>query len=77
LGTKVGRPKHMRIMPGGALDASNDENKISSIFVGQRLDEHRGAFCLEYPMDKGMITESGFNSMIRLWEVCVLNHEIG
>lgn len=70
LGTKVGRTKHMRIMPGGALESSSDEsNKISSIFVGQKLDEHRGAFYLEYPMDKGMITESGWNAMTRLWEV--------
>ena len=57
-------------MPGGALESSSDEsNKISSIFVGQKLDEHRGAFYLEYPMDKGMVTESGWNSMTRLWEV--------
>ena len=60
----------MRIMPGGALESSSDEsNKISSIFVGQKLDEHRGAFYLEYPMDKGMITDSGWNAMTRLWEV--------
>jgi hypothetical protein len=60
----------MRIMPGGALESSSDEsNKISSIFVGQKLDEHRGAFYLEYPMDKGMVTESGWNAMTRLWEV--------
>ena len=57
-------------MPGGALESSSDESsKISSIFVGQKLDEHRGAFYLEYPMDKGMVTESGWNAMTRLWEV--------
>ncbi|GAX09951.1 hypothetical protein FisN_11Lh061 [Fistulifera solaris] len=67
LGTKVGRPKHMRIMPGGALEGEQDLGP-SSVFVGRKLDEHRGAFVLEYPMDKGVVTESGWDSMERLWE---------
>jgi hypothetical protein len=61
-------------MPGGALETdtannNTNENKISSIVVGQKLDDHRGAFYLQYPMDKGMITDSGWDAMIRLWEV--------
>jgi hypothetical protein len=65
VGTKVGRPKHMRIMPGGALELDQG----SSIFVGPKLDEHRGAFVLEHPMDKGMVTDGGWDAMERLWEV--------
>ena len=59
----------MRIMPGGALEADKDLSGPSSIFVGRKLDEHRGAFLLEYPMDKGYVTEGGWDAMERLWEV--------
>lgn len=68
IGTKVGRAKHMRIMPGGALEADKDLSGPSSIFVGRKLDEHRGAFLLEYPMDKGYVTDGGWDAMERLWE---------
>lgn len=61
----MGRTKHLRIMPGGALES--DEG--SSIFVGPRLEEHRGAFFLEYPMDKGVVQDNGWDAMERLWEV--------
>ena len=71
IGTKVGRAKHMRIMPGGALEADKDLSGPSSIFVGRKLDEHRGAFLLEYPMDKGYVTEGGWDAMERLWEVSI------
>ena len=63
LGTKVGRAKHMRIMPGGALESEGP------LVVGKKLDEHRGAFVLEYPMDKGAVTDNGWDAMERLWEV--------
>lgn len=69
IGTKVGREKHMRIMPGGALE--QDQQEVagrSSVFVGRKLDEHRGAFILEYPMDKGHVVEGGWDSMERVWE---------
>lgn len=59
----------MRIMPGGALEADKDLSGPSSIFVGRKLDEHRGAFVLEYPMDKGHVTDNGWDAMERLWEV--------
>ncbi|GKY91535.1 hypothetical protein MPSEU_000126900 [Mayamaea pseudoterrestris] len=69
LGTKVGRSKHLRIMPGGAL-----EQEGSSIYVGQKLDEHRGAFLLEYPMDKGAVLDSGWDAMEALWEHVYSKH---
>ena len=36
-------------------------------FVGRKLDEHCGAFYLEYPMDKGAIRN--WDAMEHLWEV--------
>lgn len=68
IGTKVGRAKHMRIMPGGALEAEQSLSGPSSVFVGQKLDEHRGAFLLEYPMDKGHVVDGGWDAMESLWE---------
>lgn len=61
----------MRIMPGGALEVDKDLSGPSSIFVGRKLDEHRGAFVLEYPMDKGYVTDNGWDAMEQLWEVCL------
>lgn len=72
IGSKVGRAKHMRIMPGGALEADKDLSGPNSVFVGRKLDEHRGAFLLEYPMDKGAVTEGSWDAMERLWEVSLL-----
>jgi centractin len=69
VGTKVGRSKHMRIMPGGALEHDSEMAGPSSVFVGKKLDEHRGAFLLEYPMDKGAVVGGGWDSMERVWEV--------
>lgn len=65
--TKVGRVKHQRIMPGGALE---DEEATGGWFVGKKLDEHRGAFLLDYPMDKGYVVDSAENwsSMEKIWE---------
>lgn len=54
-------------MPGGALEA--EEQQQQSVFVGRKLDEHRGAFVLEYPMDKGAVTDDGWDAMERLWDV--------
>jgi hypothetical protein len=69
IGAKVGRAKHMRIMPGGALEAEQSLSGPSSVFVGQKLDDHRGAFLLEYPMDKGHVVDGGWDAMESLWEV--------
>lgn len=41
----------------------------SSVFVGKKLDEHRGSFLLEYPMDKGHVVDGGWDAMESLWEV--------
>jgi len=77
VGTKIGRPKHMRIMPGGALeeDITSSDNHTTdhngrpgSIFVGSKLDEHRGAFVLEYPMDRGHVVPGGWDAMEKIWE---------
>lgn len=57
-------------MPGGALETDAQEQfGPSSMFVGRKLDEHRGAFVLEYPMDKGIVCDSGWDAMECLWEV--------
>lgn len=56
----------MRIMPGGALEADQES---SALFVGRKLEEHRGAFLLEHPMDKGVVVDGGWDAMERLWEV--------
>lgn len=65
----MGRTKHMRIMPGGALESEQSLSGPSSVFVGQKLDEHRGSFFLEYPMDKGHVVDGGWDAMESLWEV--------
>ena len=59
----------MRIMPGGALETEQSLSGPSSIFVGKKLDEHRGSFILEYPMDKGHVVDGGWDAMESLWEV--------
>ena len=70
IGTKVGRAKHMRIMPGGALETEHSLSGPSSIFVGKKLDEHRGSFILEYPMDKGHVVDGGWDG--RWDEYCLV-----
>ena len=54
-------------MPGGALE-TEDPN---AVFVGRKLDEHRGAFFLECPMEHGAVTETGWDAMERLWDVSI------
>ena len=58
-------------MPGGALETEQSMTSTgpSSMFVGKKLDEHRGSFLLEYPMDKGHIVDGGWDAMEALWEV--------
>jgi hypothetical protein len=51
----VGRAKHMRIMPGGALEADQSLRTFVRLCRTQ-VDDHRGAFYLEHPMDKGAVT---------------------
>lgn len=81
VGTKVGRAKHMRIMPGGALEhdlsssasasiaaSTTSADRPTSIFVGSKLDEHRGAFHLDYPMDRGHVLPGGWDAMEKIYE---------
>lgn len=67
IGTKVGRTKHMRIMPGGALEQEMTSGP-TSVFVGSKLDEHRGAFLLDYPMDKGHVVNGSWDDMEKIFE---------
>jgi len=69
VGTKIGRPKHTRVMPGGALEQQQQQQETaSSIFVGSKLDEHRGAFLLDYPMHHGHVVRGGWNAMEHILE---------
>jgi len=69
IGTKVGSAKHMRIMPGGALEQESiSAGGRKSFFVGSKLDEHRGAFILDHPMDKGYVVDSGWDAIEKIWE---------
>jgi len=54
----VGRPKHHRIMPGGALEGGE-------IFVGGKVEEHRGALLLSYPMQHGIV--QNWQEMEKIW----------
>lgn len=45
----------------------------TSYYVGRKLDEHRGAFLLEYPMDRGKVVDGGWDAMELLWEVSLKN----
>mmetsp|Transcript_465 Transcript_465/g.475 ORF Transcript_465/g.475 Transcript_465/m.475 type:complete len:384 (+) Transcript_465:89-1240(+) len=54
----VGRTKHLRMMPGGALEGGD-------VFIGTKADEHRGALRLAYPMEHGVIKNWG--DMERIW----------
>ena len=56
--SSVGRVKHRRMMPGGALSGSD-------IFIGTKAEEHRGALLLSYPMEHGIIQDWG--DMERVW----------
>ena len=77
VGTKVGRAKHSRVMPGGALEGEerritsgrSSAGRVTSYFVGSKLDEHRGAFLLDYPMERGRVVDGGWDAMELLWEV--------
>ena len=66
-------------MPGGALEGEEQRTSgsggkktsssgITSYFVGSKLDEHRGAFLLEHPMERGAVVDGGWDAMELLWE---------
>ncbi len=60
----------MRIMPGGALEQEmqGTGSGPTSTFVGSKLDEHRGAFILDYPMDKGYVQDGSWDDMDKIFE---------
>lgn len=53
----VGRNKHSRVIPGGALTAD--------FLLGKLAEEHRGALLLSYPMEHGVVNH--WENMERLW----------
>lgn len=66
-------------MPGGALEGEEQRTSgtssgkksssgITSYFVGSKLDQHRGAFVLEHPMERGSVVDGGWDAMELLWE---------
>jgi centractin len=54
----VGRAKHQRIIPGGALEGGD-------LFVGSKVEEHRGALLLSYPMEHGVV--QNWQEMEKMW----------
>lgn len=55
----VGRIKHTRVMPGGALDGAD-------IFIGSKVEEHRGALKITYPIENGIVENWG--DMEKIWK---------
>lgn len=54
----IGRVKHSRVMPGGALEGSD-------LFVGPKAEENRGALKLSYPMENGIVRN--WHDMEKIW----------
>jgi centractin len=54
----VGRIKHERVMPGGALEGGD-------VFIGSKAEEHRGALKLSYPVENGIV--QNWNDMEKIW----------
>jgi centractin len=59
-------------MPGGALEPPDSSSSSSSsryCYVGRKLDDHRGAFTLHYPMEHGrVVSEGSWQHMEALWD---------
>jgi centractin len=54
----VGRTKLTRVMPGGSLEGAD-------IFIGSKVEEHRGALKLSYPMECGIV--QNWADMEKVW----------
>jgi|AntRauTorckE5430_2_1112549.scaffolds.fasta_scaffold01509_3 centractin len=63
-------------MPGGALEQENIGSSSASTFVGQKLDQHRGAFFLSHPMDKGHVQDGSFDDMEKIFEHVYSKHHL-
>ncbi|KAI9905922.1 hypothetical protein PsorP6_013662 [Peronosclerospora sorghi] len=55
----VGTTKHTRMMPGGAYEGGD-------VFVGNRVQRHRGLFKIQHAMEHGIVTD--WSSMHRIWQ---------
>lgn len=56
-------------MPGGALEPTDSSSSSSNYcYVGRKLDDHRGAFTLHYPMEHGRVSEGSWQYMEALWD---------
>ncbi|KAH8078537.1 hypothetical protein JL720_9735 [Aureococcus anophagefferens] len=63
-----GRAKHVRLMPGGALEGAD-------VVVGRRAAQHRGALVLSRPMARGMV--ESWADMERVWAHCYGDEGLG
>ena len=62
----IGRIKHPRVMPGGALEnGSISSSSEGNLFIGSKVEEHRGALRIEYPMENGVVTN--WADMEKIW----------
>mmetsp|Transcript_15313 Transcript_15313/g.21850 ORF Transcript_15313/g.21850 Transcript_15313/m.21850 type:complete len:392 (-) Transcript_15313:330-1505(-) len=59
VGTKVGEAKYNWLKMVG-------REELKEELVGSKLDEHRGAYILKYPMEKGYVTD--WDDMEKIWE---------
>jgi actin-related protein len=57
----VGRPKHARVMAGGALADGGP------MFVGAKAAAHRGALSLSHPMERGAVAPGRWGDMEAVW----------
>lgn len=63
----VGRPKHVRVMPGGEL--------IGDAFMGPKAEGHRGVLRLSHPMEHGMV--NSWDDMEKLWAYIYEKDQLG
>jgi len=55
----VGRPKHQRVMAGGAME------ERGAYLVGSEVEQMRGILKIQYPMEHGFVTD--WEAMERVW----------
>lgn len=63
----VGHMKHMRIMPGG-------EYSQGEVFVGNRVEKHRGLFRIKYAMEHGIVSD--WDNMHKIWKFLYSNEHL-
>jgi centractin len=55
--TRIGRPKHIRVM-AGAVEGDS--------FIGNKAQELRGILSLKYPMEHGVV--KNWSDMEKIWQ---------